>query len=145
VVHRTVAEELVDRLTLAGVKRVYGSVGDSLNAVTDAIQRSGKLKWVHVQHEETAAFAAGAEAQLSGRLAVCAGSYGPDNLHLIHALSDAHHSMAPVIAIATHILRVLRDTNGMIGGRRAPRRTAALSRATLLYCMEKLGISRQPP
>jgi pyruvate dehydrogenase (quinone) len=72
------------------VERVYGIMGDSPNAVPDAIRRSGKLKWVHVHHEETVAFAAGAEAQLSGGLAACAGSCGPDNLHLIHALPDAH-------------------------------------------------------
>jgi pyruvate dehydrogenase (quinone) len=116
VAHRTGTEELVDRLALAGVERVYRMMGDRLNAVPDAIRRSGKLRWVHVHHEETVAFAAGAEAQLSGRLAVCFGSSGPDNLHLIHALPDAHRSMAPVIGVAAHILKVLRDTNGMIGG-----------------------------
>src|SRR5262249_2286603 len=73
---RTVAEHLVDTLAQAGVQRIYGVVGDSLNPVTDAIRRSGKLKWVDVRHEETAAFAAGAEAQLTGNLAVCAGSCG---------------------------------------------------------------------
>ena len=80
---RTVADHLVGILSHAGVKRVYGVVGDSLNPVTDAIRRSGALQWVDVRHEETAAFAAGAEAQLTGRLAVCAGSCGPGNLHLI--------------------------------------------------------------
>src|SRR5262249_23848797 len=78
------------------------AVGDSLNAVTDALRRS-TLKWVDVRHEETAAFAAGAEAQLTGKLAVCAGSCGPGNLHLINGLFDAHRSMAPVLAIAAHI------------------------------------------
>src|SRR5437870_523236 len=100
---RTIAENLVDSLTKAGVQRIYGIVGDSLNPVTDAIRRNGKLQWVHVRHEETAAFAAGAEAQLSGQLAVCAGSCGPGNLHLINGLYDAHRSMAPVLAIAAHI------------------------------------------
>src|SRR5208282_5427092 len=100
---RTVAEELVDTLTQAGVQRIYGIVGDSLNPVTDAIRRSGKVQWVHVRHEETAAFAAGAEAQLTGRLAVCAGSCGPGNLHLINGLFDAHRSRAPVLAIAAQI------------------------------------------
>jgi len=100
---RTVADHLVGILTQAGVKRVYGVVGDSLNPVTDAIRRSGALQWVDVRHEETAAFAAGAEAQLTGRLAVCAGSCGPGNLHLINGLYDAHRSMAPVLAIAAHI------------------------------------------
>jgi pyruvate dehydrogenase (quinone) len=100
---RTVAEELVDTLVRAGVQRIHGIVGDSLNPVTDAIRRSGKVRWMHVRHEETAAFAAGAEAQLTGQLAVCAGSCGPGNLHLINGLFDAHRSMAPVLAIAAHI------------------------------------------
>ena len=100
---RPVADHLVGILSRAGVKRVYGVVGDSLNPVTDAIRRSGALQWVDVRHEETAAFAAGAEAQLTGRLAVCAGSCGPGNLHLINGLYDAHRSMAPVLAIAAHI------------------------------------------
>src|SRR5271166_1629187 len=100
--HR-VADELICRLVEAGVERIYGVVGDSLNPVTDALRISGKVKWIHVRHEETAAFAAGAEAQLTGRLAVCAGSCGPGNLHLINGLYDAHRSMAPVLAIAAHI------------------------------------------
>jgi pyruvate dehydrogenase (quinone) len=100
---RTVAENLVDTLAESGVQRIYGIVGDSLNPVTDAIRRNGKIRWVHVRHEETAAFAAGAEAQLTGQLAVCAGSCGPGNLHLINGLYDAHRSMAPVLAIAAHI------------------------------------------
>src|ERR1700730_16133305 len=100
---RTIAEELVDVLAQAGVKRIYGIVGDSLNPITDAIRRSGKIQWVHVRHEETAAFAAGAEAQLTGRLAVCAGSCGPGNLHLINGLFGAHRSLAPGLAISAHI------------------------------------------
>jgi pyruvate dehydrogenase (quinone) len=99
---RTVAEHLVDTLAQAGVRQVYGVVGDSLNPVTDALRRS-TLRWVDVRHEETAAFAAGAEAQLTGNLAVCAGSCGPGNLHLLNGLFDAHRSMAPVLAIAAHI------------------------------------------
>ena len=100
---RTIAEDLIGALVKAGVQRIYGIVGDSLNPVTDAIRRSGKLQWIHVRHEEVAAFAAGAEAQLTGQLAVCAGSCGPGNLHLINGLFDAHRSMAPVLAIAAHI------------------------------------------
>jgi pyruvate dehydrogenase (quinone) len=100
---RTVAEHLVDTLAQAGVRRVYGIVGDSLNPVTDALRRNGSVQWVDVRHEETAAFAAGAEAQLTGNLAVCAGSCGPGNLHLINGLFDAHRSLAPVLAIAAHI------------------------------------------
>ncbi len=100
---QSIAEELIKSLAEAGVRRIYGIVGDSLNPVTDAIRRNGKIQWVHVRHEETAAFAAGAEAQLTGQLAVCAGSCGPGNLHLINGLFDAHRSMAPVLAIAAHI------------------------------------------
>src|SRR5271169_2926447 len=93
IMSRTVAEDLVDTLARAGVQQICGIVGDSLNPVTDAIRRSNKIRWVHVRHEETAAFAAGAEAQLTGQLAVCAGSCGPGNLHLINGLYDAHRSM----------------------------------------------------
>lgn len=100
--HR-VADELVSRLVEAGVKRIYGLVGDSLNPVTDAVRRNGKLQFIHVRHEETAAFAAGAEAQLTGKLTACAGSCGPGSLHLINGLFDCHRSMAPVLAIASHI------------------------------------------
>jgi len=100
--HR-VADELVNRLVEAGVERIYGIVGDSLNTVTDAIRRNGKLKWIHVRNEESGAFAAGAEAQLTGKLAACAGSCGPGNLHLINGLFDCHRSMAPVLAIASQI------------------------------------------
>src|SRR5271168_2552058 len=100
--HR-VADELISRLVEAGVERIYGIVGDSLNPVTDALRVNGKVKWIHVRHEETAAFAAGAEAQLTGKLAVCAGSCGPGNLHLINGLFDCHRSGAPVLAIAAHI------------------------------------------
>src|ERR1700739_2494280 len=99
----TVAEHLVDTLAQAGIRQIYGVVGDSLNLVTDALRRSGSIRWVDVRHEETAAFAAGAEAQLTGNLAVCAGSCGPGNLHLINGLFDAHRSGAPVLAIAAHI------------------------------------------
>ena len=100
---QTVAEQFVDVLVRAGVRRLYGVVGDSLNPVVDAVRRNRAIDWVHVRHEETAAFAAGAEAQLSGRLAACAGSCGPGNLHLINGLFDAHRSMAPVLALASHI------------------------------------------
>jgi pyruvate dehydrogenase (quinone) len=99
----TVAEQLVDLLLQAGVRRLYGVVGDSLNPVTDAVRRRAGIEWVQVRHEEVAAFAAGAEAQITGDLAACAGSCGPGNLHLINGLFDAHRSMAPVLAIAAHI------------------------------------------
>lgn len=100
--HR-VADELIRRLVEAGVERIYGVVGDSLNPVTDALRLNNKIKWIHVRHEETGAFAAGAEGQLTGKLAACAGSCGPGNLHLINGLFDAHRSNAPVLAIASHI------------------------------------------
>ena len=99
----TVAEVLVDTLSSLGVNRVYGVVGDSLNGITDAIRRKKNMEWIHTRHEEAAAFAAGAEAQLTGELAVCAGSCGPGNLHLINGLYDCHRSQAPVLAIAAHI------------------------------------------
>jgi pyruvate dehydrogenase (quinone) len=99
----TVADFMVDTLAQAGVKRIYGIVGDSLNGFTDALRRKGGIDWIHVRHEEAAAFAAGAEAQLTGELAVCAGSCGPGNLHLINGLFDCHRSRAPVLAIAAHI------------------------------------------
>src|SRR5258708_37240654 len=91
-------------LEVEGVKRVYSVVGDSLNGFTDALRARGAIEWIHVRHEEGAAFAAGAEAHLTGGLAVCAGSCGPGNLHLINGLFDCHRSRVPVLAIAAHIL-----------------------------------------
>ncbi|MDX6559487.1 MAG: hypothetical protein QOF72_2536 [Blastocatellia bacterium] len=100
---KRVADVLVETLVAAGVKRVYGLVGDSLNGVTDSIRPRKDLQWVPVRHEETAAFAAGAEAHLTGQLTVCAGSCGPGNLHLINGLYDCHRSRVPVLAIAAQI------------------------------------------
>jgi pyruvate dehydrogenase (quinone) len=100
---KKVAELLVDVLAEAGVERIYGVSGDSLNGITDSIRATKKLSWIHVRHEETAAFAAGAEAHLTGKLAVCAGSCGPGNLHLINGLYDCHRSRVPVLAIAAQI------------------------------------------
>ncbi|MGX1506979.1 UNVERIFIED_CONTAM: pyruvate dehydrogenase (quinone) [Streptomyces graminofaciens] len=100
---KNVAEQFVDILVRAGVQRLYGVVGDSLNPVVDAVRRTPGIDWVQVRHEEAAAFAAGAEAQITGKLAACAGSCGPGNLHLINGLYDAHRSMAPVLALASHI------------------------------------------
>src|ERR1700756_1844073 len=102
-VRKTVAELLVDVLVDAGVERVYGVPGDSLNGITDSIRVRQNISWVGVRHEETAAFAAGAEAHLTGRLAVCAGSCGPGNLHLINGLYDCHRNRVPVLAIAAQI------------------------------------------
>ena len=101
----TVADHVISALRISGVHRVYGLPGDSLNGFTDAIRRSGEITWEHVRHEETAAFAAAADAALTGQLAVCAGSCGPGNLHLINGLFDAQRSRVPVLAIAAHIPR----------------------------------------
>src|SRR5450432_2023487 len=99
----TVAKHLVDALIAAGVERIYGVVGDSLNSIVDAVHHNKKIQWIHVRNEEAGAFAASAEAQLTGKLAVCAGSCGPGNLHLINGLFDAHKTLAPVLAIAAQI------------------------------------------
>lgn len=101
----TIADHVISALSVSGVRRVYGLPGDSLNGFTDAIRRSDALSWEHVRHEETAAFAAAADAALTGQLAVCAGSCGPGNLHLINGLYDAQRSRVPVLAIAAHIPR----------------------------------------
>jgi pyruvate dehydrogenase (quinone) len=100
---KTVADQFAETLAAAGVKRIYGVVGDSLNGLTDSLRRQAKIAWLHVRHEEVAAFAAGAEAHLTGELAVCAGSCGPGNLHLINGLFDCHRSRVPVLAIAAQI------------------------------------------
>jgi pyruvate dehydrogenase (quinone) len=99
----TVADQIVETLELAGVKRIYGVVGDSLNGLTESLRVRNMIDWIHVRHEEAAAFAASGEAQITGRLAVCAGSCGPGNLHLINGLYDAQRSRTPVLAIAAHI------------------------------------------
>jgi pyruvate dehydrogenase (quinone) len=100
---RTVADQFVEILLAAGVRTMYGVVGDALNPVTDSIRRHVGIDWIHVRHEETGAFAAGAEAQLTGRLGSCAGSAGPGHVHLVNGLYDAHRSHAPVLALAAHI------------------------------------------
>lgn len=98
-----IAEAIIDRLIAAGVKRIYGVCGDSLNGFTDYIRRRKEIEWISVRHEETGAFAAGAEAHVTGSLAVCAGSCGPGNLHLINGLYDCFRNRVPVLAIAAHI------------------------------------------
>ncbi|QFR32211.1 ubiquinone-dependent pyruvate dehydrogenase [Ancylobacter sp. TS-1] len=100
---RNVAELMVDTLDRAGVERIYGVVGDSLNGLTEALRSSPHIKWVHLRHEESAAFAAAGESQITGKLAVCAGSCGPGNLHLINGLFDAQRTRTPVLAIAAQI------------------------------------------
>jgi pyruvate dehydrogenase (quinone) len=99
----TVAQHIIATLKASGVQHIYGLPGDSLNGFTDAIRRSDTISWEHVRHEEAAAFAAAADAALTGRLAVCAGSCGPGNLHLINGLFDAQRTRVPVLAIAAHI------------------------------------------
>ena len=98
-----VSEVFIATLADAGVKRIYGVTGDSLNGITDAVRRNKQIEWMHVRHEEAAAFAAGAESQLTGEITVCAGSCGPGNLHLINGLYDCHRSRVPVLAIAAQI------------------------------------------
>src|SRR3954447_9539651 len=105
-----VADLIAETLAQAGVKRIFGVVGDSLNGLTEALRKRGTIDWIHVRHEEVAAFAAAGEAQITGELAVCAGSCGPGNLHLINGLFDAHRSRTPVLAIAAQI------PSGEIGG-----------------------------
>ena len=100
---KTIADLLVNTLADAGVKRIWGITGDSLNGINDSLRRDGRIEWMHVRHEETAAFAAGAEAAVTGELAVCAGSCGPGNLHLINGLFDCQRNHVPVLAIASHI------------------------------------------
>ena len=100
---KKVADQIAETLAAVGVERIYGVVGDSLNGITDSLRRQQKIGWVHMRNEEAGAFAAGAEAHLTGKLAVCAGSCGPGNLHLINGLFDCHRNRAPVLAIAAHI------------------------------------------
>src|SRR6204780_35245 len=98
-----VADLVTKVLAEAGIRRIYGVPGDSLNGITDSIRERKDIEWIHVRHEETAAFAAGAEAHLTGSLAVCAGSCGPGNLHLINGLYDCQRSRVPVLAIAAQV------------------------------------------
>src|SRR5258708_37727021 len=101
---RRVADLLVETLQASGVKTCYGIVGDTMNRIAHAIDRS-QIDWVHVRHEEAGAFAAAAEASLTGRLTACAGTCGPGSLHFINGLYEANRNRAPVILIATQILR----------------------------------------
>lgn len=136
---KTVAASLVEILERAGVRHVHGVVGDSLNGIVEEIRDSKTIKWIHYRHEEAAAFAAGAEAQLTGKLAVCAGSCGPGNMHLINGLYDAHKSNAPVLAIAAHI------PSEQIGTAYFQEtRPESLFRECSYYC-ETIASSRQMP
>lgn len=100
---KKVADQLIETLVEAGVRRIYAITGDSLNEVNEAVRKNGGMKWIHVRHEETGAYAAGAEAQLIGLPGCCAGSSGPGHVHLLNGLYDAHRSGAPVLAIASTI------------------------------------------
>jgi pyruvate dehydrogenase (quinone) len=100
---KKVADQIAETLAAVGVERIYGVVGDSLNGITDSLRRQEKIGWIHMRNEEAGAFAAGAEAHLTGKLAACAGSCGPGNLHLINGLFDCHRNRVPVLAIAAHI------------------------------------------
>src|ERR1700678_3675399 len=100
---KTVADQIAETLAGAGVQRIYGVVGDSLNGITDSLRRQGRIQWMHMRNEEAGAFAAGAEAHLPAALAACAGSCGPGNLHLINGLFDCHRNRVPVLTIAAHI------------------------------------------
>ncbi|KAA3451575.1 ubiquinone-dependent pyruvate dehydrogenase [Mesorhizobium sp. SARCC-RB16n] len=136
---KTVADQFAEILAAAGVRRIYGIVGDSLNGLTDAIRQQGKIEWIHVRHEEVAAFAAGAEAHLTGELAVCAGSCGPGNLHLINGLFDCHRSRVPVLGIAAQI------PSGEIGsGYFQETRPQALFQECSHYCELVSGPNQMP-
>src|SRR5580698_6832008 len=100
---QTIADFLAKTLHAAGVERIWGVTGDSLNGLSDSLNRMDSIRWMHTRHEEVAAFAAGADAAATGRLAVCAGSCGPGNLHLINGLFDCHRNHVPVLAIAAQI------------------------------------------
>ncbi len=134
-----IADLFAETLHLAGVERIYGVVGDSLNGLTDSLRRQGKIEWIHVRNEEAAAFAAGAEAQLTGKLAVCAGSCGPGNMHLINGLYDCHRTRVPVLAIAAQV------PSGEVGSNYFQEtRPEALFRECSVYC-ETISDADQMP
>src|SRR5690349_23840349 len=136
---KTTADVIVATLKASGVRRIYGLPGDSLNGLTDALRRDGGITWQHVRHEEAAAFAAAGEAAVTGELAVCAGSCGPGNLHLINGLFDANRSRVPVLAIAAQIPR------DEIGGEYFQEtHPQLLFRECSVYC-ELVGIPEQLP
>ena len=134
-----IAELIIATLDRAGVERIYGVVGDSLNGLTEALRQNGRIRWLHVRHEEVAAFAAAGEAQITGRLAVCAGSCGPGNLHLINGLFDAQRSRTPVLAIAAHI-----PSSEIGGGYFQETHPQNLFRECSVYC-ELVSDPRQMP
>lgn len=125
---QTVAAFIAKTLEQAGVKQIWGVTGDSLNGLSDSLNRMGTIEWMPTRHEEVAAFAAGAQAQLTGELAVCAGSCGPGNLHLINGLFDCHRNHVPVLAIAAHIPSV---KSAAVISRRPTRRSCFVNAATI--------------
>jgi pyruvate dehydrogenase (quinone) len=120
---KTIADVMVTALKASGVRRVYGIPGDTVNGFMDALRRDGEITWEHVRHEEAAGFAAAAEAAVTGQLAVCAGSCGPGNLHLINGLFDANRSRVPVLAIAAQIPR--EEIGGNLSRRRGGQSTTS--------------------
>jgi pyruvate dehydrogenase (quinone) len=152
---KIVAEQVVQLMLEAGIERIYGVVGDALNPLIDAIRRNGKLRWVAVRHEEVAAFAAGADAQMTGRPAACAGTCGPGNLHLINGLYDAHRNGAPVFAIAgqvptkfigthyfqeTHPELIFRECTRYCEAASTPAQAATMSRLALEAAIVEKGV-----
>ncbi|MHC6176821.1 ubiquinone-dependent pyruvate dehydrogenase [Glutamicibacter sp. X7] len=152
----TVAEHIIAQLRAQGVQRMYGIPGDSLNGLTDALRRDGSIEWVHHRHEESAAFAAAAEAEITGELAVCVGSCGPGNLHLINGLYDAQRSRVPVLAIAaqiptseigsgyfqeTHPVEVFRECSVYAEQVTAPEQLPRMLRIALREAIEKRGVA----
>lgn len=106
----TVAEQAVKMMADAGIQRMYAITGDSLNAINDAVRKDGRIQWIHMRHEESGAFAASAEAQLTGKLACCAGSSGPGHVHLVNGVYDAQRSNAPVLAVASMSVSSMQGT-----------------------------------
>src|SRR5271154_6831085 len=153
---KTAADQVAEMMIDAGIQRVYGVVGDSINPVVDAIRRSeGKLRWVHVRNEEVGAFAAGADALLTGQIAACAGSCGPGNLHLIQGLYNSHRNRAPVFAIAgqvptrflgteyfqeTHPERIFRDCSHYCEAAYTAVQAATMSRLAIQSAITKRGV-----